>query len=53
MSKRPQITTYPSPALKQAIEQIAADQGRSASNLLIVWAKERPEVQDRLSGVAQ
>lgn len=50
MSRSPQITVYPRAELKQTVEELAEEDGRSASALILKWIKERPEVQTRLRG---
>ena len=50
VARSPQIPVYPGERIKKVVEEIAAADGRSASGLLLVWIKERPEVKKKLKG---
>lgn len=50
MARSPQIPVYLGETVKKIVEELAAEDGRSASGLLLVWIKDRPEVQERLQG---
>lgn len=50
MARSPQITIYPQQELKEVVEALAEADGRSASSQILVWIKERPEVQEKLNG---
>jgi len=49
MARSPQIPVYPGEQIKQIVEELADEDGRSASGLLLVWIKDRPEVQAKLA----
>lgn len=48
MARSPQIPVYPGERIKGIVEELAAADGRSASGLLLVWIKDRPEVKAKL-----
>lgn len=48
MARSPQIPVYPGERLKKIIEELAVESSRSASGLLLVWIKDRPEVKAKL-----
>jgi hypothetical protein len=50
MARSPQITVYPGDELKQIVQELADADGRSDGGLVLLWIRERPEVQERLNG---